>query len=190
DDTTSGWNAVAAVAREANTALYFVDTRGLVALPGGGSAADAEATTDPRTRAQIGTETSILETAGGVALAEETGGFAIRNTNDFGTGAARIAQESRVFYLLGFYPPDGKATQKWRKPKVEVKRPGIKGRARRGYTLRAELSDTKPPERKGKGPALQPAVARALDSAHDATGLPVRAKAYVLEPRGRDTARL
>jgi hypothetical protein len=190
DDTTSGWNPVAAVAREANTALYFVDTRGLVALPGGGSAADAEANTDARTRAQIGTETSILETAGGVALAEETGGFAIRNTNDFATGAARIAEESRVFYLLGFYPPDGKATQKWRKLKVEVKRPGLKVRARRGYTLRAELGAARPAEKKGKGSSLEPAVARALDSPHDALGLPVRAKAYVLEPRGKDAARL
>jgi hypothetical protein len=71
-----------------------------------------------------------------------------------------------------------------------VKRAGLKVRARRGYTLRAELGAAPTGERKGKGPALQPAVARALDSPQDASGLPVRAKAYVLEPRGRDTARL
>jgi VWFA-related protein len=190
DDSTSGWKAVAAAAREANAAVYFVDTRGLIALPGGGSAADAEATTDARTRAQIGIETTIQETAGGAFLADETGGFAIRNTNDFGRAAARVADESRVFYLLGFHAPDGKATDKWRKLKVEVKRPGLTVRARRGYTLRAELGAAPARERRGKGPAVQPAVTRALDSAHDASGLPVRAKAYVLEPRGPDKARL
>jgi VWFA-related protein len=190
DDSTSGWRPVVAAAREANVAVYFVDTRGLVALPGGGSAADAEATTDARTRAQIGMETSVQETAGGAYLADETGGFAIRNTNDFGKAAARVADESRVFYLLGFHAPDGKAADKWRKLKVEVKRPGLEVRARRGYTLRAELGAARPAEKKGKGPSLEPAVARALDSPDDALGLPVRAKAYVLEPRGKDAARL
>jgi VWFA-related protein len=190
DDSTSDWRTVVGVARETNTALYFIDVRGLVALPGGGSAADAENATDPRTRAQIGTETTIQETAGGVTLAEETGGFAVRNTNDLAGGAARIAEESRVYYLLGFNAPDGKATQKWRKLKVEVKRAGLKVRARRGYTLRSELSEAKVEPRKGKGPVVAPAVSRALDAAHETTDLPVRAKAYVLEPRGKDTARL
>jgi VWFA-related protein len=190
DDSTSGWKAVVAAAREANTAVYFVDTRGLLALPGGGSAADAEATTDARTRAQIGMETTVQETAGGAFLADETGGFAIRNTNDFGKAAARVADESRVFYLLGFHAADGKAADRWRKLKVEVKRPGLTVRARRGYVLRAELAADKPAERKGKPPALPQAMARALDSVQEASSLPVRAKAYVLEPRGKDAARL
>jgi VWFA-related protein len=188
DDSTSDRRAVVAAAREANTAIYFVDVRGLAALPGGGSAADAEAGTEARTRAQIGLETAALETAGGVFLAEETGGFAVRNTNDFAAGAARIAEESRVFYLLGFYAPDGKATQKWRKLRVEVKRAGLRVRARRGYTLRPAGAEK--PAGRQKGPTLAPAVARALDSAHEATGLPVRAKAYVFEPRPRDVSRV
>ena len=37
-----------------------------------------------------------------MSLAEETGGFVIRNTNDLAAGAERVAAESRVFYMLGF----------------------------------------------------------------------------------------
>jgi len=96
---------VAAAAREANAAVYFIDVRGLEALPGGGSAADSEPTTDPRTRSVMRFEESVFESAGAEALAEETGGFSVRHTNDLAAGFERIAQESRVFYLLGFYRP-------------------------------------------------------------------------------------
>lgn len=184
DESTSELRSVIAAAREANTAVYFVDVSGLVALPGGGSAADAEPTTEPGVRLTMGVENTVLEIAGGVSLADETGGFAVRNTNDFAAGAGRIAAESRVYYLLGFNAPEGKAVDKWRKLKVEVKRPGLKVRARRGYTLRAALgTEGAKPAKKAKKPTLEPAVAQALDSAHDAAGLPVRAMAYVFEPR-------
>jgi VWFA-related protein len=184
DEATSESRAVVAAAREVNTAVYFVDVRGLVAIRGGASAADAETIDDPRTRFRMGYEQSVLETAGAQALAEETGGFTVRNSNDFAAGADRIAAESRVFYLLGFYAPEGKARDKWRKLKVEVRRPGLKVRARRGYTLGTSLAREPKPDRKGRSiPTLSPAMSRALDSAHEADGVPVRAMAYVLEPR-------
>ena len=77
---------VAAVAREANAAVYFIDVRGLEAFPGGGSAADSEPTTDPRTRSAMRFEESVFESAGAEALAVETGGFSVRNTNDLPAG--------------------------------------------------------------------------------------------------------
>ena len=134
-DGATDLREVAAAAREANAAVYFIDVRGLEALPGGGSAADSEPTTDPRTRSAMRFEESVYESAGAEALAVETGGFSVRNTNDLAAGFERIAQESRVFYLLGFYPPEGKSARKWRKLRVEVTRPGLTVRARRGYTL-------------------------------------------------------
>ena len=114
----------------------------------------------------------------------------MRNTNDLGGGLDRIAEESRVFYLLGFYPPEGKSEREWRKLKVEVKRPGLTVRARRGYTLR--LPGPAKPEKKDKkkdkdkAPRVDPAILRALDSAHPVAGLPLRAMSYVLEPRPND----
>jgi VWFA-related protein len=187
---------VAAVAREANAAVYFIDVKGLEALPGGGSAADSEPTTDPRTRSAMRFEESVFESAGAEALASETGGFSVRNSNDLAGGFGRIARESRVFYLLGFYPLEGKAVRKWRKVRVEVTRPGLTVRARRGYTLARETAGSRAArqekkEKKDKGKperTVDPAITRALDSAHDPAGIPLRAMAYVLEPGPNDTA--
>ena len=189
DDSASDLRGAEAASREANTAVYFIDTRGLVALPGGGSAADAEALLQPRERLTMGFENTVLESAGASALAEETGGFSVRNTNDLAAGADRIADESRVFYLLGFYPPAGKSTRDWRKLRVEVKRPGLTVRARGGYMLRAAAApkEAKAGKKGSKEPTLDPAVARALDSAHDAAGIPLRIMTYVFEPRSNGT---
>jgi VWFA-related protein len=186
-ESASETRAVIAAAREVNTAVYFVDVRGLLALPGGGSAADPESATSQE-RFAMGVENTVLETTGARALADETGGFSVRNTNDFAAGADRIAAESRVFYLLGFYPPEGKSMDKWRKLQVAVKRPGLKVRARRGYTLRASLGDEDNPGKNAKSPALPRAMSRALDSAHEAGEVPLRTMVYVLEPRLRPAA--
>ena len=187
-ERTSESRAAIAAAREANTAVYFVDVRGLAAFPGGGSAADNEIISNPRERFAMGFEGSVLETAGAQSLADETGGFSVRNSNDFAAGTDRIAAESRVFYLLGFYAPEGKGKDKWRKLQVAVKRPGLKVRARRGYTLRAALGEEARPDKKAKSPALPPAMSRALDSALESPGIPVRTMAYVLEPRPQSAA--
>jgi VWFA-related protein len=189
-DSGSDQLAVTAASREANTAVYFVDVRGLVAIPGFGSAADVGAPPDPRDRTAESFEEAVLESQGAQGLAEDTGGFSVRNTNDLASGVWRITAESRVFYLLGFYPPEGKSPREWRNLRVEVKRPGLRVRARRGYTLRSEIASAAPATKAkddGKGPALAPAVARALDSAHDATGIPLRAVVYVLEGRPNNT---
>jgi VWFA-related protein len=178
---------LAAASREANAAIYFLDARGLLAVPGYGSAAEAGTPPDLKDQSIMRFEETSLATAGAQTLADETGGFSVRNSNDLSIGLGRIADESRIYYLIGFYPPAGKSPREWRKLKVEVKRPGLTVRARRGYTLRAEAQAAQPP-RKGKPQAgPDPALARALDSAHDAAGIPLRAIVYVLEPRPKDT---
>jgi VWFA-related protein len=186
EDPGSDSRAVAAASREANTAIYFVDVRGLVALPAYGTAADVGPPPDERERTAVAFEEATVESAGAAGLAEDTGGFAIRNTNDLSAGVWRIAAESRVFYLLGFYPPEGKSPRQWRSLRVEVTRPGFTVRARRGYTLRTELGSVGPNPTAAREPARDPAVGRALDSAHQETGIPLRAIAYVEEPRRGD----
>jgi VWFA-related protein len=191
DDFEADARAVAALSREANTAVYFLDVHGLEALPGGlGSAAYA----GPPPSGGERFEAANLWSGGAVALADDTGGFSVRNSNDLAAGADRVAAESRVFYLLGFHPPEGKAPGDWRKLRVEVKRPGLTVRARRGYTIRSEWSSaaSRPgneneAKEEGKEPGLDPVVARAIDSPHAAPGIPLRAIAYVLEPRPKDT---
>jgi VWFA-related protein len=190
-DRGSELREIASASREANTAIYFLDVRGLIAQPGFGSAAEPVQFQLPDVRDQVAMtmEETTLAAAGAETLADETGGFSVRNTNDLAAGAERIAKESRVFYLLGFYPPEGKSPHEWRKLKVEVRKPGLTVRARRGYTLR--VAGNEPPkvdkkEKEKAKPGPDPVVARALDSAHDAAGIPLRAVAYILEPRAAD----
>ncbi len=149
-------------------AIYFVDVRGLVASPAGDTAASFGTLEDPRDQFKIAFEERNLTGGGSQELADASGGFSVRNTNDLGAGIDRIAEESRV-YLLGFYPPEGKSEREWRKLKVEVKRPGLTVRARRGYTLRPP--GPAKPEKKDKAPSVDPAIVRALDSAHPVAGL-------------------
>jgi len=188
EDYGSDLREVAAASREANTAIYFLDARGLVAQSGFGSASEVVqfALPDPRDQTAMRFEDTVLTTAGAETLADATGGFSV-HSNDLAAGMERIAKESRVYYLLGFYPPAGKSAREWRKLSVDVKKPGLTVRARRGYTLRAEADATRPGKSAKPRPGPAPAVARALDSAQDVAGIPLRAMAYVLEPRPKDT---
>jgi VWFA-related protein len=177
DDPDLPLRDLIAASREANTAVYFLDARGLMANMASGlpSASDAFGAPNPNDVSGMGFEAMVLDSGGAQDLARDTGGLTIRNSNDIGQGAARIAEQSRVFYLLGFYPPEGKKPGDWRKLKVEVKRRGLKVHARRGYTVRKAAPAT-------DGKSTSPLVARALESVQDESAIPLRARAYVLEP--------
>ncbi len=192
EESTPVSREVTAAAREANTAVYFVDVRGLTATTGMPSVADQGGTvSSARSAGTAAMETLALESAGARGLADDTGGFSVRNTNDLARGLERIAAESRVYYLLGFRAPTGKALDHWRKLRVEVNREGMQVRARRGYTLRrATAEPSSGVESKAGSRTLPAAVERTLDSARDVPGIPLRAMAYVLEPRGKDTLRV
>lgn len=66
-------------------------------------------------------------------LAANTGGFAALNPSDYDAAFARIVRESSEYYLLAYSPwnplPDGT----YRDITVNVKRPGVRVSARRGY---------------------------------------------------------
>jgi len=187
DDTDLRPRDIVAASREANTAVYFVDARGLMVGPALASA-DTSAPPAPSDVGSVSFEETVLASQGTQALADDTGGFSIRNTNDLGAGAERVAAESRVFYMLGFEAPSGKKPGEWRKLRVEVKRADLKVRARRGYTVRAEgVNPARSVPAKEGTRKLPPAVEGALDTAHDLAGIPLRTVAYVLEPRAKDT---
>ena len=68
-----------------------------------------------------------------VYMAQQTGGFAVLNTNDLGSGLGRIIDDTRGYYLIGFETliPTGEAWDP-NDVRVRVKRPGLTVRARRG----------------------------------------------------------
>jgi VWFA-related protein len=91
-------------------------------------------------------------------LSEQTGGFAVLNTNDLAGGLARISNDVRDYYVIGYEPdpdtfaPPGK-TPRLHKIRVNVKRPGVTIKARKEFI---GLSD---PERPS-GPLNAGAAAR------------------------------
>lgn len=66
-------------------------------------------------------------------LSDETGGgyFELKNTSELGSTFARVAEELRAQYVLGFSPAamDGKV----HKLEVRLKQPGLNARARKSY---------------------------------------------------------
>jgi len=187
---------VAGHCREANIAVYSLDVRGLE--PGFAELSAASSAGAPN-----GAELSLMrqeqiefQAAGNAALAEDTGGFALRDTNDLGGGAVRIAEESRVYYLLGIAPPPGKGPRDWRSLKVTTKRRGLTVRARKGYTLRNAAQVARADREKqaeaaaralagGGGAAEAPPleVSRALANGLDRDEIPIRAMPFLFGPR-------
>jgi VWFA-related protein len=66
-------------------------------------------------------------------IAEETGGFAAINRNDFRETFARIIQDNSTYYVLGYYPSNDRRDGRFRAVDVRVTRPGLRVRARKGY---------------------------------------------------------
>jgi len=114
-------------------------------------------------------------------LADETSGFAAVNTNDFGDAFARLVKDSSAYYVLGYYPPGQRRDGRFHKLEVRVSRPGVKVRARSGYSL----PRTKPPKPPSLAVAQTPAVlAELLDSPLPRPGLPMQMQATGFEGDG------
>jgi VWFA-related protein len=64
-----------------------------------------------------------------LSFADDTGGYAWSNTNNFGGAVDQIWRESASYYLIGYAPPVN--DQKLHKIEVKVAKPGVKVRARR-----------------------------------------------------------
>jgi VWFA-related protein len=195
NDTQQSFDRAIDASQRGNTAVYFIDGKGLAGQSFyGADQASAPAPTDVGV---ISMEQAFLETAGTESLAENTGGASIRNTNDLLGGLQRVAAESSVYYLLGYQPekaPDGK----WHKLAVKVDRPGVTVRARRGYqaTPPSALSVSRAASKAGKldkkGRSKEPT--RPLDPAVMASGaddtIALRVAPYVLEADKTGLARV
>lgn len=66
-------------------------------------------------------------------LAEESGGFAVVNTNSLSAGFARVARENSSYYLLGYYSTNTLADGKARRNEINVSRPGMRVVHRASY---------------------------------------------------------
>ena len=81
-------------------------------------------------------------------------GLAVVNSNDLEKGLRRMADDLTSYYLLGYYSTNAKLDGRFRQIRVEVNRPGVEVRARRGY--RAPTEDEVAAARKAAAPAAVP----------------------------------
>ena len=68
-------------------------------------------------------------------LADDTGGIAIVNSNDFDKGIKRIDADSSDYYVLGYYSKNPDPTKRRRKIEIKVTRPGVSAFSRQEYVL-------------------------------------------------------
>ena len=67
------------------------------------------------------------------SLAEETGGFAALNRNDYRETFAKIIADNSSYYVLGYYSSDNRRDGRFRPVTVRMRKPGLQVRARKGY---------------------------------------------------------
>jgi VWFA-related protein len=114
-------------ANRANASFYTIDPRGLVA----GQDLDEEVPTKDWNEYIRESQNSLR------VLAEETGGFAVVNMNDFDKGLKRIDNETSDYYVLGYYSSNPDPLRRTRKLDVKVpSRDGLDLTFRTSYSLR------------------------------------------------------
>lgn len=113
--------------------IYSMDTRGLVASL---HDASTDSAFDPSGVLTRSTHGELAATQDGMnALAVDTGGKAIFNTNDLKKGLAPALKETSTYYLLA-WRPDAEAQKQRRFRNLEVKlvdRPNLTVRVRKGF---------------------------------------------------------
>lgn len=113
-------DAIRAASRN-NVAVYPIDPHGLTTAMG---------------RAELERQ------AGFRVMAEDTGGEAIVNTNNFSGNYRRIVELNSAFYVMGYTPQAAADDGHFHRITVKVKRPGMTVRTKRGYTAPTERRRT------------------------------------------------
>ena len=166
-------DAIAAATR-ANVSIYAIDPRGL-ATPGAELIETSGVVTDDPNLG-LGLRSSLdelrLSQDSLRSLADETGGFAVTNQNDFNDAFDRLVRDNSSYYVFGYYPANDKRDGKFRKIEVRLTRPGLMVRARRGYV--APRGRAAAPSARATTDPLEDALKAAVDSPLAMSGIPMR----------------
>ncbi|MGH8188645.1 MAG: VWA domain-containing protein, partial [Steroidobacteraceae bacterium] len=137
--------AAVAAATRANLAIYGVDARGLAGL-GEETAQMSNVAIDPASnlgasglQQELGRSQEHLR-----KVSNDTGGFAVTNTDEFSRAFDRVVMENSAYYLLGYYPAEKAGSGTYRRIDVKVRRPGVSVRARAGYLAAKDTVEAAP----------------------------------------------
>jgi VWFA-related protein len=113
-------------ANRANASIYTIDPRGLVGMP------DLDENID-----MVEWQDYVRSSQDSLrVLAEQTGGIAVVNQNDFEKALKRIDNETSDYYVVGYYSTNPDPTKKRRRIEIKLKRQNLNLRYRTEYTLK------------------------------------------------------
>lgn len=113
-------------ANRANTTMYTIDPRGLIAGPD----INNQTLTTQEWRKYVQNTVDSLKTIGDL-----TGGFCICNSNDFKKGLERIDAETSDYYLLRYYSSNPDPLRRVRNIQVKVNKEGLEVTHRTQWAL-------------------------------------------------------
>ena len=179
--------AIASATRH-GVAVYAVDPRGGLS-PGG---PDDIQMTAPARGAAFGIDSQSLAREARLSqdslrtLAEQTGGIAFVDTNDFAGAFERIVHASSLYYLFGYYPSDSRRDGAYRRLDVRVARRGLHVLAREGYVRPGPETEKAAAPRIATADGTSPELRALLDSPWPQPGLALAVTAAAFKGTGRD----
>jgi len=139
---------IAERAIRASVVIYSIDTQGLQTT--GVTAADrfsgSVRQVNQQMNALMNARSRVMfdRRAGGEMMARQTGGYQVRNSNDF--KFERILEEQSGYYLIGYRPTDETFNKKFHRITAKVKRSGLTLRTRYGFHGYSEDDLVKKPQ--------------------------------------------
>jgi VWFA-related protein len=135
-DNQSALRAATAAAVKANVSIYPLDVRGLQAFPPGGEAQNASlhgqtAYNGLAVFNDLNGNAASQETLS--TLAEDTGGKAFFDSNDFSGVFSQVQKDTSAYYVLGFTSTNPAKDGHFRHLKVTLNRPDLRLEYRSGY---------------------------------------------------------
>lgn len=125
-DLASELSELTRAANRANASIYTIDPRGLVGMPDLDEKIDMVEWQD-----YVRSSQDSLR-----VLAEQTGGIAVVNQNDFDKALKRIDNETSDYYVVGYYSSNPDPTKKRRRIEIKLKRANMSLRYRTEYSLK------------------------------------------------------
>jgi VWFA-related protein len=163
------------LANRASVVIYTMDARGLQTL--GLTAADnvSGLTSEEVESSLASRRQQLFDTQSGlIYLAQQTGGFNIRNNNDLSAGIKSVLNDQKGYYLIGYRPEESTfdsqtGRRSFHRIKVRVKRPGLEVRSRTGFF---GVTDEERPPSVPRTRAAQ--LINAINSPFDTSGVDLR----------------
>lgn len=177
---------IAEMAIRSSVVIYSVDTRGLQFT--GTTAVDRTALHSRTMRSNPGAaaaEQRMRERSqqlwigqqGSDLIARQSGGFLVRNTNDFGFN--RVMDDQQGYYLIGFRPAEDTFDRDFHRLKAKVKRGGVNVRTRDGFYGFTEA------ETRAATPGSRSEMTQALVSPFGAHELTVLLTSFFIDEAGK-----